>query len=224
MSSQDCSGLVYENSPAEKMVGHDGTAADYCFCWNGEYFREYTFASIREYVKRVQPYCVWIDDDLRAINHNPVEYGCFCDDTINKFNKLHGFDFTREALVNEINFGDKLWRERHIEFTRKSLYDFTYEMGKIIHEVSPESRMGYQYTVNKMIIGSDCNFIFDAMYKATGYAPLSRPGGGAYDDHNMNAFIEKSETIDMQNMMLPNYVMISDLRLRAFLILFTAKV
>ncbi len=206
MSSQDCSGLVYENSPVEKMVGHDGRTADYCFCWNGKHFREYTFSYIKEYVKRVNPYCVWIDDDLRASNHNPVEYGCFCNDCINKFNELYGADFTREELVNEINFGNKVWRERHIEFTRKSLYDFTYEMGKVIHEASPESRMGYQYAVNKMIIGSDCNFIFDAMYKATGYAPLSRPGGGAYDDHNMNAFIEKSESIDMQNMTLPDYV------------------
>ncbi len=206
MSSQDCSGLVYENSPVEKMVGHDGTVADYCFCWNGKNFREYTFSYIKEYVKRIKPYCVWVDDDLRASNHNPVEYGCFCDDCINRFNSLYASDFTREELVNEINFGDKIWRERHIEFIRNSLYDFTYEMGKVIHEASPESRMGYQYTVNKMTIGYNCNFIFDAMYKSTGFAPLSRPGGGSYDDHNMNSFVEKGETLDMQNMMLPDYV------------------
>ncbi len=206
MSSQDCTGLVYDNSPVEKMVGHDGTIADYCFCWNGENFRNYTFSYIREYVKRIKPYCVWVDDDLRASNHNPVEYGCFCDNCIARFNKIYGSDFTREKLVNEINFGDKKWRERHIEFTRHSLYDFTYEMGKAIHEESSESRMGYQYAVNKMIIGYNYNFIFDAMYKATGFAPLSRPGGGSYNDHDMNTFIEKSETLDMQNMMLPDYV------------------
>ncbi len=206
MSSQDCTGLVYDSSPAEKMVGHDGTVADYCFCWNGKHFREYTFAYIREYVKRVKPYCVWVDDDLRASNHYPVEYGCFCDDCIARFNKIYGSDFTREELVNEINYGDKIWRKRHIEFTRNSLYDFTLEMGKAIHEESPESRMGYQHAVNKMIIGYNCNFIFDAMYKATGHPPLSRPGGGSYSDHDVNTFIEKSETLDMQNKMLPDYV------------------
>ncbi len=206
MSAQDCSGLVYENSPVEKMVGHDGTVADYCFCWNGKYMREYTFSYIKEYVKRIKPYCVWVDDDLRASNHNPVEYGCFCDNCIKKFNELYGSSFSREELVKEINFGDKIWRKRHIEFIRNSLYDFTYEMGKAIHEASPNSRMGYQYGVNKLIIGSDCNFIFDAMYKSTGFPPLSRPGGGAYDDHNMNNFVEKGEALDLLNMTLPAYV------------------
>ncbi len=206
MSSQDCSGLVYEGSPVEKMVGHDGTAADYCFCWNGKNFREYTYSYIKEYVKLIEPYCVWVDDDLRASNHFPVEYGCFCDNCIARFNQLYGSDFTREELVKEINYGNKIWRERHIEFTRNSLYDFTYEMGNAIHETSPESRMGYQYGVNKMIIGYNCNFIFDAMYKSTGFAPLSRPGGGSYSDHDMNTFVDKSENLDMLNMMLPDYV------------------
>ncbi len=206
MSSEDCSGLVYENSTVEKMVGHDGTTADYCFCWNGKNFREYTFSYIKEYVERIKPYCVWVDDDLRASNHNPVEYGCFCDDCIKRFNSIYGSSFTRDELVKEINFGDKIWRERHVNFIRCSLYDFTYEMGKVIHEVSPESRMGYQYGINKMIIGYNCNFIFDAMYKATGFAPLSRPGGGAYDDHDINTFIEKGEALDTLNMMLPDYV------------------
>ncbi len=207
MSSCDCTGLVYENSPVEKMVGHDGTVADYCFCWNGKHFKKYTLSAIKEYVERVKPYCVWVDDDLRATNHHPVEYGCFCEGCINEFNKIYGSSFTREQLVNEINYGDKLWRERHIEFTRNSLSRLVLEMGEVIHKASPESRMGYQYTVNKWLVGYDYNFIFDAMYKSTGYRPLSRPGGGSYNDHDISTFIEKSETIDMQNKMLPDYVL-----------------
>ncbi len=206
MSSQDCSGLVYDNSPAEKMTGHDGTVADYCFCWNGKNFREYTYSYIREYVKRIKPYCVWVDDDLRPTNHNPIEYGCFCESCIAKFNSIYGSSFSREELVREINYGEKIWRERHVDFIRNSLYDFTFEMGKAIHEESPDSLMGYQYAANKMLGGYNFHFIFDAMYKATGFAPLSRPGGGSYNDHDMNTFVEKSECIDMQNMMLPDYV------------------
>ena len=41
MSARDCSGLVYEGSPAENMVGHRGERADYCFCWRGAHVREY---------------------------------------------------------------------------------------------------------------------------------------------------------------------------------------
>ena len=39
MSAQDCTGLVYDGSPVEHMVGHDGTVAGYAFCWNGKHFR-----------------------------------------------------------------------------------------------------------------------------------------------------------------------------------------
>src|SRR5699024_1065248 len=44
MSERDCSGLVYEGSPAEKMTGADGKTADYCFCPNGKHFRGYVRA------------------------------------------------------------------------------------------------------------------------------------------------------------------------------------
>ncbi len=206
MSSRDCSGLVYEGSPVERMVGHDGTVAAYCFCPNGKHFREYTYAYIREYTERLKPYCVWVDDDLRAHNHAPVEYGCFCDSCMARFNEKYGSDFTREELVQEINFGDKQWREKHIEFIRDSLYDFTYEMGRVIHEVSPDTIMGYQHALNRLITGIDNDFIFDAMYKSTGHAPASRPGGGSYDDHDMRGFVFKGDILDMDNRTLPDYV------------------
>ncbi len=206
MSSRDCSGLVYEGSPVERLVGHDGTVANYCFCWNGKHFREYTYSYIREYTKRIKPYCVWVDDDLRAHNHAPVDYGCFCDDCMAKFNERYGSSFTREELVHEINFGDKRWREKHIKFTRDSLYDFTYEMGRVIHEASPDTIMGYQHALNRFITGIDNNFIFDAMYESTGHVPASRPGGGSYDDHDMQGFIFKGDIIDMDNRTLPDYV------------------
>ncbi len=202
----DCSGLVYDGSPAEKLVGHDGTVAEYCFCWNGRHFRDYIYAAVKAYVAAVQPYTVWVDDDLRPTNHNPVWYGCFCDGCMAKFNARYGSHFTREELVREINFGDKAWRLRHIEFMRDSLYDFTYNLGLAIHEACPEVRMGYQYAANAMITGYDYSFIFDAMYKATGFPPASRPGGGCYNDHDISCFVNKGEDTDMQNRMLPAYV------------------
>lgn len=69
------------------MVGPNGTVADYCFCWNDKHFREYVLEEIREYA-RLKPYCVWMDDDLRANNHAPVNFGCFCDDCIARFNRI----------------------------------------------------------------------------------------------------------------------------------------
>lgn len=206
MSSQDCSGLVYDGTPVEKMVGPDGTVADYCFCWRGKHFREYVMEELRAYVTAVQPHTLWVDDDLRATNHDPVWHGCFCDDCIAAFNEKYGSSFTRDELVQAINFGDIEWRKRHIEFLRESLYDFTYQMGTVIHECAPDCAMGYQYCANGGYTGFGYDFIFDAMRKSTGKNPASRPGGGSYDDHNPNTFIEKAELLGYQNYMLPDYV------------------
>ena len=207
MQSQDCSGLIYDGSPVEHMVGPDGTVAEYCFCWNGKHFREYVMEELRAYVTAIQPHTLWADDDLRATNHAPVSHGCFCPDCIAAFNKKYGSSFTREELVAAINSAeDVTWRLRHIEFLRESLYDFTYEMGTVIHECAPDCAMGYQYCANGGYTGFAYDFIFDAMRKSTGKDPASRPGGGAYDDHDPVEFIDKAELIGYQNYMLPDYV------------------
>ncbi|HZJ77405.1 MAG TPA: hypothetical protein VFD52_01195 [Clostridia bacterium] len=51
MASKDCSGLIYEGSPVEHMIGPDGNAAGYCFCWNGKHFQNYTVSMLKEYAK-----------------------------------------------------------------------------------------------------------------------------------------------------------------------------
>lgn len=206
MSSCDCSGLVYDGSPVEKMVGPDGKAADYCFCWRGENLRKYVSREITYYASEIQPHTVWIDDDLRATNHNPVRIGCFCDDCIAKFNAEYNSAFTRDDLVREINHGKPEWRLRWIEFVRKGLYDFTYMVSKAVHDVSPDTYMGYQYCANGGYTGFAYDFIFGAMRDATGKNPKSRPGGGSYNDHNPNTFIDKATLLNWQNAMLPDYV------------------
>lgn len=205
MAGKDCSGLVYEGSPAEHMIGPDGKAACYCFCWNGNHFQNYTVSMLEEYAK-IKPYCFWIDDDLRATNHAPVEQGCFCGACMENFNKRYGSDFTCEQLAEEINYGDIRWREKHVEFVRSGLYNFTYRLSKTLCEVSPESYMGLQYGAAGGYTGYGFDFLFDAMKKGSGKNPKSRPGAGAYNDHNPNDQLVKSFAIRWQNSMLPDYV------------------
>jgi len=205
MSTRDCSGLVYENSPVEKMVGHDGAVADYCFCWRGENFKKYLLEEL-SYYSEIRPDCIWVDDDFRASNHDPVSFGCFCDDCIDKFNKKYGSSFDRETLVEEILHGDIKWRENYVEFLREGMSSLMFEMGEVIHKVSPETSLGFQYCAHGAYTGYGYDFIFDAMKNSTGKTPLSRPGGGSYNDHNPNDFLFKAVLINWQNAMLPDYV------------------
>ena len=206
MSSEDCSGLVYEGSPVQNMVGPDGTAARYCFCWNDSFFRSYVLDEVRSYAAAIHPHTVWIDDDLRATNHNPVWYGCFCPSCIARFNERYGTSFDRESLVEAVNFGDPVHRANYVQFLRDGLYDFTCAVYSAIHEVSPETYAGLQNAANGGYTGFGLDHIYSAMRDATGKAPKSRPGGGAYNDHTPSAMMGKADVLSFQNSMLPDYV------------------
>lgn len=205
MSSRDCSGLVYNGSPVEKMVGHDGTVADYCFCWRGKNFENYLLRELEIYAQ-IQPECIWVDDDFRASNHAPVTFGCFCDNCISKFNEEYSYNFDRKNLVKEFIYGDIKVREDYIKFMRAGLGELMYKMGSAVHKISPDTAFGLQYAAHGAYTGYGYEFIFGAMKKSTGHTPKSRPGGGAYNDHDPNIFLDKAVFMNWANSMLPDYV------------------
>jgi len=204
MCSKDNSGLVYPGSPIEHMVGHDGTVAELCFCWNGEHFRAYVREEMREYA-RLHPHTVWVDDDLRATNHDPVHFGCFCADCIARFNAENHTDFDREGLVDAIN-KDIGWREKYVAFLRAGIGEFVELITREFCAVSPESGFGLQYCAHGGYTGYGYAHVFDAMRRGSGKAPKSRPGGGGYDDHDPRDQLWKAYFMMWQNSMLPEYV------------------
>ena len=201
----DCTGLVYENSPVRKLVGHDGTVAEYCFCWRGEEFKRYVLETLAIYAE-VKPEHIWIDDDFRPTNHAPVEFGCFCEHCVAEFNRRYQTQFTRETLVHEILYGDLSVREHYVEFLKEGLSSLMREMGETVHSVSPETALSYQHGAYGAYIGHGMGFIYDAMRESTGKIPFSRPGGGNYSAHDPNEILKKAVYLNWQNAMLPPYV------------------
>lgn len=205
MKAQDCTGLVYEGSNIEKMVDANGTVADYAFCWRGKNFRDYTIKEM-EYYSMVQPSTFWVDDDLRAYNHAPVDYGCFCDDCISTFNKEYGYSYSREELSHEISYGDGKVREDYIKFIRDGIEDFTGLITKALMKYSPDSIMGYQSCRCNNYTGLDYDYYFDPMYKFSGKPPKYRPGGGYYNDKTPFGMFEKAMLLEAGIAQTPDYV------------------
>ncbi len=210
MSKRDCSGLVYENSPARGLVGFDGTVARHSFCWRGEYFKKYIKDMIKAYLI-IKPETVWFDDDFRPNHHSPIAFGCFCDDCIKTFGEEYGKKFTREELVNEIHYGDLAYRKAFIEFTKKGIADFMTECCEVIHSELPKTKVGVQQGTMGGFVGDSGNkYLYEAIHKATGLSVCVRPGGGAYTERDMNAFIKKGNEIERQMRECPEFV--TDLR------------
>ena len=205
MKSCDCSGLVYEGSNVERMVDANGTVADYSFCWRGENFRKYTVEELKYYAQ-IKPHTFWVDDDLRAYNHAPVEHGCFCDNCIKMFNSQFKHSYSREELYKEICYGDTRVRLEYIQFLREGLSDFTALITKTMIDISPDSYIGFQSCRSNNYTGIDQNHIFEPMKKFSGKSPKYRPGGGFYNDKTPLYMLEKAMMLETANAQLPNYI------------------
>lgn len=188
------------------MVGPDGTQNIACFCWRGEYYIDYMKKALSAYAEVLKPSRFWLDDDVRATNHMPNKYGCFCDNCIAKFNGMYGSAFTREELVSAINYGDPVWRERFVEFGRRGLYDFVYSVTKAILAVSPDTAMGYEFGHFSSYCGGDVSYVFDAMRDAGAKHIHSRPGAGNYNDKAPYGQFEKAFDLARENVITPDYV------------------
>lgn len=204
-SQYDCSGLVGK-AGVEPLVGHDGRVAPYCFCWNGEAFRSYLLEGIELYAKEIRPDYFWIDDDFRADNHAPVQYGCFCPSCIAKFNEKHRKAYTREQLVDALlHESDAETRQLWMNFVKEHLADLMKQICQAVERQSPQTVTCLQNGIHGYL-GYGLDSVFDAMYEATGKAPWYRPGGGAYSDHNPNKIINKMVDVTYQRASAPSYV------------------
>ena len=210
ISKRDCSGLVYPGSPVRNLVGWDGAVARHSFCWRDRVFRDYILSSIAAYLP-IKPAAIWFDDDFRPNHHIPVTFGCFCDDCVAAFGREYGRAFTREELVLELNEGDVACRKAFIDFTKAGLASFMTECCELIHRELPETQVGLQQGSMTGFIGDTGNrYLHKIIYRVTGLPSLSRPGGGAYTDHDLRAFVKKGGEIERQNRELPETV--SDIR------------
>jgi len=210
ISKRDCTGLVYPGSPVRNLVGWDGTVARHSFCWRDRVFRDYILKSIAAYLP-IKPSAVWFDDDFRPNHHIPVTFGCFCDDCVAAFNREYGSSFTREELVRELNEGAIECRRAFIGFTKAGLASFMTECCELIHRELPETQVGLQQGSMTGFIGDTGNrYLHEIIYRVTGHPSLSRPGGGAYTDHDLNGFVKKGGEIERQNRECPDTV--SDIR------------
>ena len=184
------------------MTGPDGTVANTQSCPRDKTFQEDVVRITVPYVKAVQPYGIWVDDDLRMTLHDPVQDACFCDSCIAAFNEKHGYHYSRAALVKALrdNAEEGLLRKRWIAFEQESMALEAGALAKAVHEVSPQTHMGLQHVsfFRNFLEGYDWNPIFDAYEKETGLPPLSRPGCLYYRDHAPRSMIEKGLDIARQ--------------------------
>lgn len=188
------------------LVGPDGIKNISCFCWRSEQFRQYFRSLIRIYGKVLTPYRLWFDDDLRAHKHRPAKFGCYCDRCITTFNEQNGTSYTREELVQKMNYEDTALRKKYLNFIRKGIYDFVYTVAEACLEVSPDTVFGHEYEHEHNYLGPNDEHILGALHDVSGKDVETRPGGLYYNDKSPWGQYQKLLSLSLANSILPPYV------------------
>ena len=179
-SLEDCSAKEWGG-----FTGQDGVECRFCSCPRQPGFLACIEGTARLYAAW-RPSTVWVDDDLRIDNHEPASHsrgkslpGCFCRTCIETFSAIESAPYDRASLVSALATDSALLK-RWERFNFASLAIVARTIAAAVHETSPETRMGYQHGMREDGMQS---MVFDSLAEASGHPVRSRPGGGAYMDH-----------------------------------------
>lgn len=185
----DCSGKTWGG-----FTGRDGTESLYCSCPRQSGFKDY-LVKMGEIYAKWKPGSIWIDDDLRLDNHLPVSKPlCWCDTCVNAFAKREGVCRNRDELAAACD-KDRALYDRYEQFGFEALADCMTALAETVHRISPDTRMGYQH-------GSWRNdrqkLVYKALANGSHHKVGSRPGGGAYLDHDPRRQVAKAYKMSKQ--------------------------
>lgn len=126
------------------MVDANGRAADLCVCPLCGEWQQYISELYARYAS-LEPSIVWVEDDFRLHNHDPLNWGgCFCDEHMRLYSERAGESLTREAFVAGIlrpgppHSYRKIW----LDVSRETMLSAARAIGRAVRSVSPKVQVG----------------------------------------------------------------------------------
>jgi len=126
------------------MVDYQGNQANCCVCPLDENWQKYIFEIFQLYAS-IKPNIIWVDDDFRYHNHEPLEWGgCFCDLHLKEMARRIGKRLTRKELVRSILKPGKPhpYRKIWLDLLGESFINLASLLEKAVHSISPDTKIG----------------------------------------------------------------------------------
>ncbi len=189
----DNSGITWQ-----RYTASDGTTAQTQNCPRAPEFLTYMREMASAYAKAVKPYSVWVDDDIRIINHHSnggnSGWGCHCEHCLSLFAQKEGKERTREQLLKDIKQDSEL-ADRWRAFAFEGETELAKAIAEAVHEVSPQTRMCLQ---QPGACFPEHKAIYEAFHATTGLGVGMRAGAGSYRDHDARDQILKAYILARQ--------------------------
>lgn len=137
------------DQPFRAMVDPLGNAAELCVCPLDESWRAYIARIYARYAS-LAPDTVWVEDDFRYHNHDPLHWGgCFCDEHMRRFSARAGKTLTREEFVaGLLSPGEPSpYRQIWLDECRAGLEGAASAIEAAVHAVDPNVKIGLMSSV-----------------------------------------------------------------------------
>lgn len=152
------------------------------------------------YYASLKPNVVWVEDDFRLHNHEPLVWGgCFCDLHMEEYSKLaiklgiktEGDTLTREEFVKGIvkNGDVHPYRKVWLDVSRETMINIAKLLGEAVRKISPGTKVGLMSSSpsTHCAEGRDWNAIFKNLSGDS--PPINRPHLPCYIEETPQSYL-----------------------------------
>ena len=184
------------------MVDIKGNKADLCVCPLCENWQNYIGKIYARYAEKLDPSILWVEDDFRLHNHDPLVWGgCFCDEHMKIYSERAGKELTREEfLAGVLQPGEphpyrKIW----LDVARETMLSAARAIGSAVREVSDGPKVGLMSSVPYVhsAEGRDWHAILNTL--ANGQVPVNRIHLPGYQETVPYTYLNNLNMVSMMN-------------------------
>ena len=133
-----------QSQPFRRMVDMDGREADLCVCPMCERWQTY-FAGLYARYAALSPHILWVEDDFRLHNHDPLRWGgCFCPAHMREYARRAGKpELTREEFVRGILQPGAVhpYRKIWLDVNRETMTaPLPHAIGQAVRQATPDGK------------------------------------------------------------------------------------
>lgn len=183
------------------MVDIQGRAAELCVCPLCENWQNYIGSIYARYAE-LDPSILWVEDDFRLHNHDPLFWGgCFCPEHMRIYSERAGKELTREEfLAGVLQPGEphpyrKIW----LDVARETMLSAAKAIGTAVRGVSASSKVGLMSSVPYVHAaeGRDWHAILNTL--AGGTNPVNRIHLPGYQETVPSTYLRNLNMVSMMN-------------------------
>jgi len=183
------------------MVDIRGNKAELCVCPLCKNWQAYIGKIYARYAE-LNPSILWVEDDFRLHNHDPLIWGgCFCDEHMKLYSEKAGKELTREEfLAGVLQPGQphpyrKIW----LDVARETMLSAARAIASAVREVSPNPKVGLMSSVPYVHAaeGRDWHAILNTL--AGGQVPVNRIHLPGYQETVPSTYLHNLNMVSMMN-------------------------